>query len=115
MSPLWHYTCDHSAALIRADGNTLRPVNTLIPMIWLTDLDVPDRLGLGLTMKTLKCDRLAHRFAVPQPLEVFRWIDVRRSWRGTPGWAWVQAIESTEGALPRHWFVTNVPQAAVPA
>lgn len=109
MTPLYHYTCDHAAPMIRKDM-TLKPINELIPMLWLTDLDIPDRLGLGLTMKTLKYDRLAHRFIVPQPTEVHRWIDVRRSWRGTKGWVWVKAIESTEGALPMHWYVTKVPQ-----
>lgn len=110
---LYHYTCEHAAAEIRKDG-TLKPSsNPRIPMLWLTDLEIPDRLGLGLTMKTLKCDRLAHRFMVSEPFEVYRWIDVRRSWIGTPAWKWVQAIEATEGALPRHWYVTKAPQHAV--
>ncbi len=114
MTELWHYTCEHGAELIRQDM-TLKPINPLIPMLWMTDLAIPDRLGLGLTMKTLKCDRLAHRFQVVDPHEVYRWVDVRRSWRGTKGWAWVQAIESTEGAMPMHWYVSKVEQNAAAA
>lgn len=73
-SLLYHYTCGHAVPLIRAAGHLIRTTEQpwfrpeslrripaggrwLPGVLWFTDLDVPHRYGLGLTMDTLRCDR----------------------------------------------------------
>jgi hypothetical protein len=111
---LYHYTCDHGAAGIERDGElrvqerTVR-LDWLPNVIWLTDLDVPVAEALGLTSRTLECDRTANRFVVAEPKDVQRYVDVRRSWS-----AFVRdALETAAGAMPMHWYVTTTPQVAV--
>jgi hypothetical protein len=107
--PLYHYTCSHGLVLIEQDCWTLRPNGLVEPsLLWLTDLDQPDREGLGLTMRVLKCDRTRHRFIVPQPLDVTPWVEARRGFRPT----YVESLEKAKGARPEHWFVTRTPQLA---
>jgi hypothetical protein len=64
---LYHYCCSHSLEGIRKDG-FLRPWRQValgdVPLVWLTDLEVPDRKALGLTSDLLDCDRLEHRVVV---------------------------------------------------
>ena len=106
----YHYTCEHGASAILRDG-MLRPQRTPLPpvqfVLWLTDLEAPARKPLGLTSHTLDCDRTAHRFVVNEPVAVLPWVEARRQY--FPRW-WVEELESTDGAMPMHWYVTGVPQ-----
>lgn len=99
----YHYTCSHQVEQIRASG-VLRPwpqpVLGGIELIWLTDMDVPERAALGLTSNSLHCDRTEHRIAVEcDALRWVRWcrrlpIDQRRT------------LEYAPGAMPMHWWLT---------
>lgn len=102
---LYHFTCVDGAHGIRRDRRILThdqsPIG-LPPLVWLTDLDVPDRAALGLTSRLLSCDRTEwrvtvdvdavpwHRFARRLPLGVRR------------------PLEMAPGALPMHWWVVDV-------
>lgn len=103
---LYHYCCHHSAYAIEHDRFTLRP--GLDGFVWLTDLDVPDRRGLGLTSRILSCDRTECRFVVDEPIEVERWIDVRRALPRPL----VRDLEADPRVLLAHWYLTAHAQAA---
>lgn len=106
---LYHYTCRHSAYSISHDKFILRP--GLTGLLWLTDLDVPDRRGLGLTSNFIECDRTEFRFAVAYPVDVERWIDVRK----VAPLLLVQALEADPHVMLTHWFLTGHTQHATPA
>lgn len=109
---LYHYTCEHRAARIGRRGVLVPHAQPMLGgrrVVWLTDLDEPDREGLGLTSHTLDCDRTNVRYRVRDPLALGA-----VTWRE---WAEVERIErSTRSALelgrkPRHWYVSLVPVA----
>lgn len=113
---LYHYTCsDHGKPGIERD-KVVRPGADLgvdLPQskfAWFTDLDVPHREALGLTDRIAKCDRTAHCYVVDSP-KVMAWMTVRRA---LPRY-FVDALESTPGAMPRHWFVSAEPIPTVEA
>lgn len=119
---LYHFTCVHSRDGIVASGlvtpmsfrhpdkwerlpEWMRPV---FAVSWFTDLDVPMRDQLGLTMDTIKCDRTEVRFRVTDDLAVQRWTRYRRR---VPR----QAVAMLEGwrAMPAHWYVSELPVPVV--
>lgn len=108
---LYHYTCDHAVASILDQGVVIpladqHPDASVPPwglFAWFTDLDTPDRSGLGLTSNLLSCDRTAHRFTVTDATEVERWVNVRRCH------PWASDLESGPGAMPMHWWVATEP------
>lgn len=116
MIDLWHYTCEHSRAALLEDP-FVRPIGTLpqavdaqlIPDLarfcWFTDLDEPIADALGLTMRTIQCDRTVARFAVLDPVGVFRWTKVRRTVNPLVR----AALEAAQGAMPAHWWVADAP------
>ena len=106
MSPLlYHYSCDHGARGIRADGGLRGNVHPLLTevgrIIWLTDMDVPDRLALGLTSNLIRCDRTAHRFTVQTEL-ARHWPSAARELCGP---AARRELDMSYGARPMHWWV----------
>jgi hypothetical protein len=114
---LFHYTCEHCAPGIAADG-VLRPRgNPLLrePLVWATDLDVPHTAALGLASSVSACDRTARRFEVTQPEQFVRWAVYAR---GLPRRVRM-VVEDAEGVLPAHWWVSTTPapvaRPAVPA
>lgn len=108
-APLYHYTCHHHADAIVRSGWLDVQARGLWDVLWLTDLDHPDRDGLGLTNHLLLCDRARFRFVVAAPVDVVRWVDVRR--RYAPR---VRAgLEESPGALPMHWYLTHSRQAVL--
>lgn len=102
---LYHYCCSHSLIGIRRDG-TLKPNPhpwLPLPLVWLTDLAEPHRDALGLTSVTLRCDRTEYRVVVETDAE--RWVRFARPL----GPETREAFETTPGALPMHWWVSEVP------
>lgn len=121
MTTLYHYTCDHGRTAI-GDVGVLRPLSMvrhdldwtdLMPaqFVWLTDLPVPDREGLGLTSNTLQCDRTTNRYRVIQRTHAHAvpWADVRDT---VPRYQ-VAELERAPGAKPEHWWVSRSVLAAV--
>jgi hypothetical protein len=106
---LFHFTCaDHGRAGIDRD-RLLRPNQHPWldePVVWLTDLDIAHVEALGLASHTLGCDRTAWRYEVaPAAIDdAMPWMDYRR--RLTP--ALRRAFEESDGAMPRHWWVSSV-------
>ena len=97
---LWHYTCDHHVEAIKAEG-LARPM--LGDFVWFTDLAEPVREPLGLTSHTLTCDRTRHRFRVAGSQSVVPYVTIRRTLPRVRR----DALEESEGAMPRHWFVST--------
>lgn len=103
---LYHYTCDHGSEKIARSGQLLPNGHPWlpVPVIWLTDMERPDREALGLTSQTIRCDRTAWRVSVDtdeaDPWHVFaRRYRVSRSVRE----------ELEFGRLPMAWFVSLDP------
>lgn len=110
---LYHYTCSDHAAEIRRDG--LIKVSPVFgtggqkQVVWMTDLDVPNKKGLGLTSNLLSCDRTEYRFEITDPRAVFHWNEAKRYLpRGV-----VEQLEAAPGAMPMHWWVSGLPQRFV--
>lgn len=120
---LYHYTCWHGRRGIGNSGLLIPPRRLADPasyhdwqpwqfpmldLIWLTDLPEPARYPLGLTSKTVACDRTRHRYRVAADLaEIRRWVDVRREYPLEMR----EGLENAPGAMPMHWWVSR---AAVP-
>ena len=112
-SQLWHYTCDHAQLKIGAVGQLIPAssqmnLHELLPLsdfVWLTDLGAPNREALGLTSRILLCDRTQHRYRVTEGGHAIWWMDLRR----VLPWQWVDAVESTPGARPVHWWAAQDP------
>lgn len=114
---LYHYTCQHGRDGLGEDGRLLTlaqqnpgvgmppAIQELSQLIWLTDLETPNRAALGLTSRLLRCDRIQYRYRVTDPSVARPWVDMRRS--ATP--ALVAELESAFGALPMHWWVATAP------
>lgn len=111
---LWHFTCSDAAPLIDAAG-VLRPneARTLLPepLVWLTDLDNPSDLALGLRGVHVRCDRMAHRYEVTDATGVERWCDyARRTVRaGKLSRLARETLDMTPGGFPAHWYVSTGP------
>jgi hypothetical protein len=106
LTELFHYTCAHRYPSIRRLGLLIPGAQPLLggaELLWLTDLEVPDRAGLGLTSRSIQCDRTEWRIRVEDPVDVTLWRDVRRDF---PFWG-VYSLERSDGAQPRHWWVTR--------
>lgn len=104
MKTLYHYTCAHSINGIRADSYLRGNRHPLLPdsgqLVWMTDLDVPDVLALGLTSYSLACDRTEYRVVADADAAV-RWpVFARRMSSGMRA-----PLERCPGALPMHWWV----------
>jgi hypothetical protein len=112
----YHYTCEHGYNGITTEGNwLLRPTLSLVlgvPLVWLTDLAIPDRWGLGLSSVILNCDRTTWRF------EVWDGFEAAEKW---PAWAHRHRLsldlrdrlEGEPGARPLRWWVAEQPVPVV--
>ena len=124
MTTLYHYTCAHGCQAIGEEG-LLQPLRVLMPreqrvgwepwrlpiadLIWLTDLNVPFREALGLTSYSLGCDRTTYRYRVTDASLCQPYVKVRRQ---LPRQLRIQ-LESAEGVMPRHWWVSLAPVPVV--
>lgn len=109
MIRLYHYTCDHGDRGIRADGALRGNVHPWMrdagPLLWLTDMEVPDANALGLTMRMIPCDRTAHRFAVETD-QAEHWP---RAARRLCSSGVRHELDFADGAMPMHWWVVVGP------
>lgn len=108
MTALFHFTCQHAAD--RIEGLLLPHPQPLIgdtALVWLTDLDEPDREGLGLTSMTLACDRTQIRYRVTDPTPVEPWIGSTTQASVAPP---IQALLHRY-SRPEHWFISRQPVA----
>jgi hypothetical protein len=106
---LFHYTCHHYIKIIGRHGTLMprdQPVLGGHKLVWMTDLAIPDRNGLGLTSHLLGCDRMAFRYVVTDASCVIPWKEARFSFGPL-----AMFLEMSDGAMPEHWFVshTSVP------
>jgi hypothetical protein len=104
---LYHYTCDHGDRDIRKEGALRGNAHPLMPdagpIIWLTDMDVPDMAALGLTKWLIRCDRTRFRFSVetdraehwPRAARRLCAPDARRG------------LDFAPGARPMHWWIVE--------
>lgn len=102
----YHYTCDDRAKKIGRAGR-IKPGGS--PYAWFTDLARPNRDALGLTMNYIACDRTTNRYRVVEDALLIPWRDVRRSCDPD----WVALLESSPGARPMHWWVSEVSVGAI--
>lgn len=107
---LYHYTCDHGDKGIREDGVLRGNVHPWMraagPIVWLTDMEVPDARALGLTSFSLSCDRTAHQFGVDTDQAEHWPVAARRLC--TP--AVRRGLDFAPGARPMHWWVFLGPE-----
>ncbi len=106
---IWHYTCDHSAALIRRSGIVVPHPQPLLghALSWWSDLGPEHRYEVGLTSETLDCDRMAYRFAPIDMGVLTWWPDAAR----TLGVSHATRDELEDDRLPAHWWVSLLPVA----
>lgn len=103
---LYHYCCRHSARLIVKSGllkPLAQPMMSGLPAVWATDMEIPDRDALGLTMFMVKCDRTEERFRVhPDDESLFT------HWPVSPLRALVRNIEAFEHEPldPVRWWIS---------
>lgn len=105
MTKLYHYTCSHAAEGIARD-RLLRPHKQIQldgrELVWMTDLDTPDRDALGLTSRHLRCDRTEFRATVILPRAGHWPAYVRRLPRD------VRLAAREMSGLPMHWWVSEL-------
>lgn len=117
--PLYHYTCSHAHELIGEQG-LLKPANQLsdsmppwfwpAELVWLTDLKVPQRYALGLTMTLTPCDRTECRYRVAvsrRAAGIEPWVLARRRYLHGDLPEIVDALEGLQGARPGHWYIAR--------
>lgn len=118
MTQLYHYTCEHGRDGLGDEG-TLLPLAQQKParaegmppalqevsqLIWLTDLEFPLRLALGLTSAFLRCDRIQYRYRVLEG-EAVPWAQAREGLDAQLA----AGLESGYGVKPEHWWVATAP------
>lgn len=103
----WHFCCKHSAQGVDRDGYLRpnpQPALRGIPLVWLTDLDVPDAEGLGLTNRSglITCNRTECMYVVE--------TDMAESWTEWVRWRGIDRLTRDAMELygrPRHWFLVE--------
>jgi hypothetical protein len=102
---LYHYTClDHGDPGIQRDG-FLRPnYHPLIRarLLWLTEMEQPHELGLGLTSHSLSCERWRVRYEVntSHAERYLRWVQRRQLPRGVRD-------DLEHYGMPRSWWIAT--------
>lgn len=114
---LYHYSCEHLFEDIGEEG-TLLPLSHRREVdprawpslfVWMTDMTIPQPDALGLTRRTLRCDRTKYRYRITGGEAIERWVDAaRRLDRNTRA-----MLENEPGARPAHWWFSVQPVTAV--
>jgi len=99
---LFHFTCDHAATKIIDYGALIvHPYG--YGVLWLTDLETPDALELGLTSFMVRCNRMAYRFEVDTDAQLWtEWAHHHHVPLATR-----MGLDGNPGARPRNWWVTD--------
>ena len=108
MRDLYHFTCAHRAPLIGGRGvlkPNPQPMLGGVALVWLTDLAVPDRDGLGLTSSLVRCDRTEFRYRALSHIGVQAWMI--SSWRARLHSDLLADFELF--GQPLRWFVSAQP------
>jgi hypothetical protein len=74
-----------------------------VRLAWFTDMDPPDRAGLGLTSAILPCDRLKYRYVAVATSGYFITYLAWAEMNNHPGRAFLE----TADAMPDRWFVSE--------
>lgn len=103
---LYHFTCDHGARGIEADGWIQPRLHPYLgeSFVWLTPVGTPEPRAIGLQKGRLQCDRMVHRFEVDTE-DAVPWSEVRGQFAD---WE-VQQLEGTPGTRPSLWYVSRAP------
>lgn len=112
---LYHYTCEDGLRAIALDRAIWPHRHSWLgyALVWLTDLDVPDRRELGLAAADFRSsDRTAHRIDVAYRPEIQAWMQWAHNVR-IPGL--VRDILEAGGARADHWWISPIalPVAAI--
>jgi hypothetical protein len=111
---LYHFTCvDHGHPGILGSG-FIRPQASGIS--WFTDLEAPHPEALGMMRVMLNCNRMGVRYRIEDTTEIAPYLEFRlRMERESESEIarYLLALEQSPGALPRHWFVSANPVAAI--
>lgn len=114
----WHYTCTHGAERIEADHGLIKPnpqpVLGDIQLAWFTTMPSASRAALGLTSRTLSCDRMEALFEVEArftPL-ISLWHEVKRLDDFAPLIPASRRLEGVRGVRPNVWAVAGQPVRA---
>jgi hypothetical protein len=102
---LYHYCCDHSVAKVTRRGFLYpqhQPLLGAIALVWLTDMDRPDRDGLGLTSNILQCDRMDYRYICDRD-----YVEPWAVFAERKGISPLVRIGLEEGRMPERWFVSE--------
>jgi hypothetical protein len=107
---LYHYTCRDGARGIHHTGTILPNPHPLLPslppLVWLTDLPVPDRQALGLESTILTCDRTEVRITVDAAkTPIYRW----RDFAADRGMRRRDRRPFERGRQPDRWYVAVQP------
>lgn len=102
---LFHYTCSHARDKILLDGVLKPNERSYRQLLWLTDLERPHVMGLGLTSFMLRCDRTEWRVSVDTEIAV-RWTKYAHDTKVE--WPIRQVLDGAQGAMPLHWWVSEV-------
>lgn len=105
---LFHFTCDHGLKGMGRAGFVrprLQPFVGLT-LAWFTDLPDPQPEEVGLTSRTLSCDRLEYRYTVEDETDVRPWLDIVKTVPVDPAF-W--STFHLPPAQPDHWFVSFAP------
>ena len=105
--PLYHFTCRDGHRMIGRYNCLLMP-QIAWPVIWMTELALPDFEATGLGSITLQCDRTEYRYVVTDLTDC-------RPWLGSP-----ERGDQDEGFLdllerfgdPEHWWISARPTPA---
>ena len=101
---LYHYACAHTRKAVGTRGMLQphpQPVLGGLRVLWLTDQEVPDREGLGLTSLMLDCDRIAYRYIVD--CDAVRYLDIRMVLHPMSR----MTLETVPGARPDLWWMVS--------
>jgi hypothetical protein len=110
----FHRSCRDGAERIDATL-TLRPLpqGTLgrLPMIWLTSQHAATRAMLGLSSRTLSCDRMEALYrVVPEDADiVVRWGDLMRTPSFEPFLPGARRLMAVRGTRPGLWGISPSP------
>lgn len=103
----YHFCCSHSAALIGRRG-LIRPMirHPLLGCLvaWFTTDAEPQRMDVGLTSLTIKCDRMEYRYVARSPKLI--------PWLGSPARAAAprDAVSDLEAfGRPETWLICESP------